>query len=56
MMEPDAAPARVLSAKHAPGRRRGSARWPIGAACQELADAWPFQKMEAASEKRGPVP
>src|SRR5437867_1254886 len=38
-----AAPAGVLSAKHAPGRRRGSARWPIRAACQELADGWPFR-------------
>jgi hypothetical protein len=41
MVEPDAAPARVLTAKHAPGRRRGSPRWPLRAACQELADGWP---------------
>jgi hypothetical protein len=36
-MEPDAAPAGVLR-KHALGRRRGSARRPIRAARQELAD------------------
>ena len=29
---------RACLAKHAPGRRRGSAWWPIGAARQELAD------------------
>jgi hypothetical protein len=29
---------RACFAKHAPGRRRGSAWWPIGAARQELAD------------------
>src|SRR6476469_3907803 len=32
---------RACLAKHAPGRRRGSAWRPIGAARQELADGWP---------------
>jgi len=35
MVEQDAAPAGVPR-KHAPGRRRGSAWWPIRAARQEL--------------------
>ena len=32
---------RACLARHAPGRRRGSAWRPIGAARQELADGWP---------------
>ena len=37
MVEQDAAPAGVPR-KHALGRRRGSTRWPLRAARQELAD------------------
>jgi hypothetical protein len=50
----DAAPARVLLRKARTRAARGSARWPLRAARQELADGWPFQKW-TANEKRGPV-
>jgi hypothetical protein len=54
MMEQDAAPAGVPR-KHALGRRRGSTRWPLRAARQELADGWSStSRMTPAKRARPP--
>ena len=51
---PDAAPAGVPR-KHALGRRRGSTRWPLRAARQELADGWSStSRMTPAKRARPP--
>ena len=44
---------RACHARHAPGRRRGSAWRPIGAARQELADGG--RHITDGHEKRGPA-
>jgi len=61
MMEQDAAPAGRLR-KPALGRRRGSARRPLGAAREELADGGRLGRpgktpaRQSGHRKRGPAP